>query len=354
MQRRAWIDKVDPPNSRFLTSAYKQSLPEKGAKMELTYLGIDVSKATLDLALRIEGNASSLQIENTQDGFEKLTKWVAKLGGQQIHACMEATGQYSDAVAEFLFHQPGYQVSVVNPARILAYAQSRLTRNKTDQADANLIAIYCEREKPALWSPPPASFCKLQALVRHLDDLKTMRQQQVNRLLSGTNEPLVLESLHQIILMLDQQIESTEQKIRSHIDQDAELKRQRDLLNTIPGIGHLTAARLLGEIRSIHDFDSARQLAAFAGLTPRNYSSGTSVHKKSKLSKIGNANLRHILFMPALSARRCNPIVRPFCDRLAGNGKSKMTVMGAAMRKLLHIVFGVLNSGLPFDPQYAN
>ena len=321
--------------------------------MELAYLGIDVSKATLDLALRIEEKVRYRQIENTQDGFEELVAWVTKHGGQQVHVCMEATGQYGDMAAEYLYHQPGYQVSVVNPARIRAYAQSRLSRNKSDQADANLIAIYCEREKPVLWSPPSASFRKLQALVRHLDDLKTMRQQQVNRLQSGVKEPLVLGSLHEIILILDQQIEAAEQQIQDHIEQDAELKRQSDLLVTIPGIAQLTAAKLLGEIRSIHDFDSARQLAAFAGLTPRNHSSGTSVHKKPKLSKVGNSNLRHLLFMPALSAKRCNPIVISFCDRLTRQGKSKMAVVGAAMRKLLHIVFGVLKSGLPFDPHYA-
>ena len=321
--------------------------------MKSMYLGIDVSKATLDLAMRVEEKVCFRQVENTQDGFEELMKWVTKHGGEQVHACMEATGQYGDEAAEYLYHQPGYQVSVVNPARIRAYAQSRLSRNKTDRVDANLIMTYCEREEPTLWSPPPASFRKLQALVRHLDNLKAMRQQQANRLQSGVREPLVLESLHKTILMLEEQIKTTEQQLHDHINQNAELKRQSDLLITIPGIGQLTAARLLGEIRSVHNFDSARQLAAFAGLTPRNHTSGTSVRKRPHLSKVGNANLRLILFMPALSAKRYNPIIKSFCDRLTSYGKSKMAVVAAAMRKLLHIVYGVLKSGLPFDPHYA-
>jgi transposase len=126
----------------------------------------------------------------------------------------------------------------------------------------------------------------------------------------------------------------------------------QDLLVTIPGIGKLTAAKLLGEIRNIQDFQSARQLAAYAGLTPRNFLSGTSVHKKSRLSKTGNAHLRKLLFMPAITAKRWNPIVHTFCDRLILSGLRPMEVIGAAMRKLIHLVFGILKSGRPFDPNY--
>lgn len=124
------------------------------------------------------------------------------------------------------------------------------------------------------------------------------------------------------------------------------------LLVTIPGIGKLTAAKLLGEIRNILDFQSARQLAAYAGLTPQNFLSGTSVHKKTRLSKTGNANLRNILYMPAIVAKRYNPIVRSFCERLSCSGLKPMEVIGAAMRKLLHLAYGILKSGRPFDPDY--
>jgi transposase len=240
------------------------------------------------------------------------------------------------------------------PARIKHYGNSKLRRNKTDKADAQLIAEYCLREKPAIWTPPPASFKDLQALVRHLENLQNNRLQELNRLLSGVHTSFVVESLNLLLVFLDDQIKQTKKAIQEHINQHEELKRMQNLLVTIPGIGKLTAAKLLGEIRNILDFQSARQLAAYAGLTPRNFLSGTSVHKKSRLSKTGNANLRKALFMPAIVATKYNPIVHSFCVRLSESGLRPMEVIGAAMRKLLHLVFGILKTGRPFDPNYIN
>ncbi len=185
-----------------------------------------------------------------------------------------------------------------------------------------------------------------------MDDLQINRQQGVNRLASGVCTTLVIDSLKALLAFLDEQIKQTKKAIQDQIDQCAELKRMHKLLVTIPGIGKLTAAKLLGEIRNIPDFQSARQLAAYAGLTPRNFLSGTSVHKKSRLSKTGNSNLRRILFLPAISAKHWNPIVRRFCDRLLASGLKPMEVIGAAMRKLCHLIYGVLNNACPFDPNF--
>ena len=314
-------------------------------------LGIDVAKETLDVALKIEQRLLHKQFENTGSGYQHLTTWLKKQGSTQLHACLEATGQYGEGVADFLFSQ-GFQVSVVNPARIKHYGNSKLRRNKTDKADAELIAEFCEKEKPALWTPPPASFKDLQALVRHLDDLLETRQQETNRLGSGVHTKAVVESLSALLAFLDQQIKQCKQAIQDHINSFPELRRMQNLLITIPGIGRLTAARLLGEIRNILDFEDARQLAAYAGLTPRNFLSGTSVHKKSRLAKTGNAHLRKALYMSAISAKHHNPIVSTFCARLSQNGLRPMEVIGAAMHKLLHLVFGILKSGRPFDPNY--
>jgi transposase len=293
------------------------------------------------------------QFANTQKGYEQLEQWLRKQTDSSVHVCLEATGQYGDGVAEYLFSQ-GFPVSVVNPARIKHYGNSKLRRNKTDKADAQLIAEYCLREKPAIWTPPPASFKDLQALVRHLEDLQNNRLQELNRLQSGIHTSFVVESLTLLLAFLDDQIKQTKKAIQDHINQQEELKRKQTLLVTIPGIGKLTAAKLLGEIRNILDFQSARQLAAYAGLTPRNFLSGTSVHKKSRLSKTGNANLRKTLFMPAIVASKHNPIIQSFCARLSQTGLRPMEVIGAAMRKLLHLVFGILKTGRPFDPNYIN
>lgn len=321
--------------------------------MEQQVLGIDVAKETLDIVLSDGIHMNHSQFQNTQKGFESLEMWLHKQHANDIHVCLEATGQYGEGVAEYLY-LGGLTVSVVNPARIKHYGNSKLRRNKTDKADAQLIAEYCLSQKPASWSPPPASFKDLQALVRHLEDLQVNRQQEVNRLASGVQNAIVIASVEALLNCLDEQIKLTKKAIQAHIESHAELKHMQTLLDTIPGIGKLTAAKLLGEIRSILDFQSARQLAAYAGLTPHNFLSGTSVHKKSRLSKTGNANLRQILYMPAIVAKRYNPIVQTFCDRLSQSGLKPMEVIGAAMRKLLHLVYGILKSGRPFDPNYLN
>jgi transposase len=322
-------------------------------QMEQRVLGIDVAKETLDIVLSDGVHLNHGQFSNNQKGHEQLEQWLRKQTDSSVHVCLEATGQYGDGVAEFLFVQ-GFPVSVVNPARIKHYGNSKLRRNKTDKADAQLIAEYCLREKPTIWTPPPASFKDLQTLVRHLEDLQNNRLQELNRLLSGVHTSFVVESLNLLLAFLDDQIKQTKKAIQEHINQHEELKRMQNLLVTIPGIGKLTAAKLLGEIRNILDFQSARQLAAYAGLTPRNFLSGTSVHKKSRLSKTGNANLRKALFMPAIVATKHNPIVHSFCARLSESGLKPMEVIGAAMRKLLHLVFGILKTGRPFDPNYLN
>ena len=145
----------------------------------------------------------------------------------------------------------------------------------------------------------------------------------------------------------------TQSLIRDHIDQNPSLKQQRDLLNSIPGIGDLTATRLLAEIVDINQYQSARQVAAFAGLVPKHRESGSSVRGRSKLCKVGTARLRKALYFPALVATQHNPIIKALSERLRDGGKCPMVIIGAAMRKLIRITFGVLKSGKPFDPNYG-
>lgn len=314
-------------------------------------LGIDIAKDTFDVALILAGKTWNEHFENSPDGFKSLSRWVGRHTHEKVHACMEATGQYGDALAEYLYQQ-GWQVSVVNPARIKAYANSKLRRNKTDKADAQLIAEYCLRENPTPWSPPPPSFKDLQALVRRLEDLQANYYQENNRLKSGGTNPQVIENLKDHLHYLEEKIDQIKQAIQDHIQAYPELKQRQELLLSIPGIGLLTAAKILGEIRDVCEFDSPRQLAAYAGVTPRNISSGSSIHKKSRLSKTGNSNLRKILYMPAICAKRYNPIIHTFCLRLLKSGLRPMEVIGAAMHKLLHLIYGILKSGKPFDPDF--
>lgn len=230
---------------------------------------------------------------------------------------------------------------MVNPARIKRYGESKLHRNKTDKADAALIAEFCQKEKPPFWTPLPAHVKHLRALVRRLNDLQTAYQQERNRTLSGEKDAWVLVDLQAHLNYLQERIQVIRQAIQQYIDQHSTLKSQQELLISIPGIGKLTAARLLAEIGDISAFEGAPQLAAYAGLNPKGCRSGTSVHKKTRVSKEGRAFLRYILYMPAIVARKHNPIIREFCARLSERKLPEMAIIAAAMRKLIHIIFGV-------------
>lgn len=318
--------------------------------MTTSPLGIDVSKAKFDVCLvRDSGKLRHSGFPNTPAGFGQLSAWLEKHHVERAHACLEATGAYSDSLATYL-HDQGHLVSVVNPAQIKAYAQSRLSRVKTDKADSTLIAQFCAERRPPEWQPPPAEIRELQALVRRLDALREMRQMEQNRL-DVAATATVRQSLAEHLTFLDEEIARTEALIRSHLDSHPGLRAQRDLLLSIPGIGETTAAKLMGEMLDVKLYEGARQLAAFAGLTPRPHESGSSVKKRAKLSKVGAPRLRKALYFPALVAMRHNPHVRALSERLKERGKCPMQVIGAAMRKLVHIAYGVLKSGRPFDPE---
>ena len=315
----------------------------------LPTLGIDISKDSFHLELSVKERLRHRKLTNRKEGFAELGVWLAKHQVEQVHACLEATGPYSEDLALYL-HQQGHIVSVVNPAQIKAFGQSELLRNKDDRPDAGLIRRFCEKQQPPAWVPPPLHLRELQALTRHLENLHETRQQQLNRLASAKTKG-VIKSLRKLVAYLDSEIARTEKQIQDHIDNHPDLKQRCQLLESIPGIGKRTAAKLLAEIQDITQYKSARQVAAYAGLTPRNNRSGT-IRGKTRLSKTGNARVRKALFLPAMTAKRYNPIVRSFCQRLASHGKNKMEIIGAAMRKLIHIVFGVLTSGKTFDPNH--
>ena len=268
---------------------------------------------------------------------------------------MEATGIYYEGVAHFL-HDKGYAVSVVNPLQIKAYAQSQLRRNKTDQLDAAVIADFCRTQEPSLWTPLPPAWQELRSLVRHLQDLEADQQRQRNRL--GTLQqgqqpsPLVLTNLQGQIDLLAQQIAIVKQQIQDHIDQHPDLQQKHDLLQSIQGVGALTAAKLLAEFGDMSQFTNVRQVVAFAGLNPKHRQSGSSIRGKTHISKMGNASIRAALYMPAVSAKRFNKLLQPFIQRLEQRGLRGIEIVVAIMRKLLHLAYGILKSGQPFDPNY--
>jgi transposase len=205
-----------------------------------------------------------------------------------------------------------------------------------------------------VWKPPAPEIRQLQALVRRLEALTEMRTAESNRLeaASGADE-VVRRSLEDHLAYRTAEIKRTEKLVRTHINNHPGLKEQSTLLDSIPGIAQTTAATLLAEITDITQYRSARQVAASAGLVPRERQSGSSVRGRPRLSKIGNARLRRALYFPAITALRCRPFFQAWAKGLQERGKCKMSIIGAAMRKLIHLAYGVLKTGKPFDPEWT-
>lgn len=315
-----------------------------------SFLGIDLSKETFHACLLSDHAEAKKAFPNTSKGFEQLTAWHKNRHAVDVQICMEATGAYWEALALYL-RGLEQRVSVVNPARIKAFAQSKLL-TKTDEVDAALIARFCRSQNPEPWLPPSPEIRVLQALMRHYEHLKTTRAQQ-SVYAQSSEAAVVVASIREVIATLDEQIAQVERKIRQHSDDHPDLKRRRDLLTSIPGIGETTAGSILSEIPHLDRFQSAKAVAAFAGLSPRERRSGTSIHGRTRLCKTGDARVRKALYMPAMVALRFNPTLRIFAERLLAAGKHKRLVIGAVMRKLLVLAYGILRSGVAFDANYA-
>ena len=316
----------------------------------MNYVGIDVAKLSLQVCVLLE-QAVQKEFPNTRKGHNELVKWLWKQGGKDLFVGMEATGSYGEELCVYLQAQ-AIKVSVINPIRIKAYAKSQLKRHKTDAIDAELIADFCRTQEPELWVAPSPEAQELRALVRHLDDLKALRQAEKNRLEAKPSSKTVVRDLQEHVAFLEKQIKKLEKDIDDHLKRYPSLKQQSELLDSIPGIGHTTIAHLLAELGDLTRFSDVRQVVALAGLNPQQRQSGSSVHYTAGISRMGRFSLRAALYMPALVAMRYNPILKVFAERLAKNGLKPKQVIVAVMRKLLHLAYGILKNKEPFNPHY--
>lgn len=313
-------------------------------------LGIDIGKRTFDVALLLGERVRQASFSNTESGFAQLLGWLVKHRPDPevpLHACMEATGNYGLELAEVL-HGAGIRVSMVNPSRIKAHSQSELARNKTDKLDAVLIARFCRAHSPAVWVPPAAHLRELRELVRRCDGLKATRVQELNRQQAGMASTAVAASLAAHLAWLDQEIETIMQAVRAVVAADPALCRNRALLLGIPGIGEVAAAVLLTELPNIAEF-TPKGLAAFAGLSPREHSSGSSVRRPGRISRMGSERLRRALYMGALSAKRRNPALAGFVARLTAAHKPPKLILIAVARKLLVFAHAVIRTQKEFE-----
>ena len=316
-------------------------------------LGVDVSKAKLDIALLgAEGRFRSKVFGNDNAGFKSLLAWIETNvpgGKAAVHVCLEATGTYHEGVALYL-HEQGVAVSVVNPLLVKRFAELNRLRNKTDEGDAKCLARFCEMTAPELWQAPSPGVRALQALVGRLDTLLAMRQGELNRL-EVAHESVKL-SIGHLVASLDAELEHVRAQIRQTIDDDPELKQRDGLLQSIPGLGDRTIPQLLAYIGRPERFKSVKALIAYASLTPLIRQSGSSLDQRKGTHPHGHHELKRALYYPAMVAGRHNPLVAAFWNRLKAQNKPGKVIVVACMHKLLAIAYGVLRSNKPFSADH--
>jgi len=314
----------------------------------MTIVGIDVSKSKIDISVILENDKEKHKIfSNDQKGFKELERWLTSLSIYQAHVCLEATGRYGEELALFMYKHD-HKVSVINPARIKAYARSEGCRVKTDKVDSSLIARFCRAQCPPCWIPPSFAEQQLKDLYRCRQSLMEDKNRVTNRLEKLNEEKLSTKVWEELLIFLGKQIKVVDMQIHEFLKVNNDLGTQVELLKTIPGISDKTAVAILAELPNIKAFSNAKEVAAFAGLTPFERQSGSSVRGRGRLSKAGNSQLRKALYMPTVVAKRYNPVLKEFFMKLAMKGKPTMVILAAGMRKLLHIIFGILKTQQPF------
>jgi len=323
------------------------------------FIGIDVSKAKLDCSLLLDVASSKRRaksVANSKTGIADLLAWCTKQQViiHELHAILEGTGVYHEQAALALF-DAGVTVSIVNPAQVKDFGRSLGVRTKTDSVDSLVLARYGALLKPRAWTPPSQEARILQALLARREAIAKDLQREHNRLEKADatdTPPLIRQSLGESIAFLEQQLAKLQQEIDDHINKHPNLKADRDLLTSIPAVGPQVSNHLLSVMHN-HDFQSAEQLAAYLGLVPVERQSGTSVLGRPRLSKAGPARIRAVLYMAAIVGTQHNPHIKALYLRLRERGKTKMSALGAAMRKLVHLCFGVLKTRQPYQANYA-
>ena len=321
--------------------------------MQTWIVGVDVSKAKVDVALLLEGDKYKSKVfSNDARGFEALVGWLLALGVQElarVHVCMESTGSYHETLACALFDR-GLTVSVVNPLLVKRFAEANRMRNKTDGGDAKCLAQFCRVQSPERWEAPSPGVRALQALVARLETLQTMRQAEATR--REVAHSSVLGSINALVAELDQAIAQVKAQIVRTIDDDPDLKRRSQLLETIPGLGEKSIAQLLAYIGRPERFRNVKALIAYASLPPHIRQSGTTLDKRRGTHPMGHQELKRALYFPAMVAGQHNPLVAEFWQRLKAQGKPGKVIVVACMHKLLAIAYGVLRSGKLFNADH--
>lgn len=336
------------------------------------FVGIDISAKSFSVSLlKAEPNAQpqrSLSFDQSPKDFARLEKLLSSATTtttSQILIVMEATSTYWLNVAVYL-HQAGFLLCVLNPAQAHFFAKSQLKRVKTDAVDAASLALFARAHKDELslkekqWNPPPQIYYELHQRLQHRDQLLGMRQQLKNQLHALKAGAVVIasvrESMEQLISQMDHQLKQLEKDIKKLADdKEDEWAKTITLLQTIPGIGLMSAALLVAVYSNFTNCPNVQAATQYAGLAPNEFSSGSSVHKGGHIGNTGNAALRKMLYMATLSAARYNPVIKEYYEARSktkqGSKPVKVVRCGAA-RKLLHLAYAVATKQIPFDAAY--
>lgn len=325
------------------------------------FFGIDVSKEKLALGWLRDVNTGKKKtkvLNNTAVGHQQVVNWLLKTSqakAEEILVTLEPTGVYHEALLYYL-HEQGFNVLLVNPGKAKQYAESVNQIHKTDPQDAMMLANYgyAQHRQLSLWQPEAPQIRELKVMIRRLDALEKDLQRERNRqeaIKFSLSSDRVMASVQAMIRTLSEEIAALQKDIDDHINRYPDLKHNRALLESINGIGPVMSRELVCLFASKH-FKNAKQVAAYLGLVPKLKQSGT-LKGRTTLSKTGDARIRAKLYMAAVSATQHNPDIHAQRNRLLKAGKLKMEALGAAMRKLVQICFGVIKHQRKFQPQVA-
>jgi transposase len=314
--------------------------------------GIDVSFTTLDVCYENNvGELFHLCVGNNNEGFRKILEHT----GTHYHFVMEATGVYYIRLAFFL-HQHNCSLSVINALSIKRFIQMHLERNKSDKKDARWICRYAIEQQPPVWQMPDGAYFQGKQLYNTIREYQEQIKRFNNQLHSLGLLPVqskeAIRSIEKMQSNLKKEVKSLEQKLQELLAQwqPAQLKN----ISSVKGIGKRAAAMLIIFTQGFKHTHSHRQLISFAGLSPTEYSSGTSIQGKPKICKRGGKPLRDVLYMCAMNAMKTNPACKALYERLRAKGKTGKQGLIAVCNKLLKQVFAVMKYGTLYQPNYAS
>lgn len=313
-------------------------------------IGLDISKDTIDAYIDNGDSGQYRKIDNTPQGWQELLGVIRRQRRKKVHVCCEYTGIYYLGVATAL-HDAGCIVSVINPAVIRYYAMQEMTRNKTDKQDAILIARYCRTQKPSAWTPPTKQNQRIRTLNRRVEQLTKMRTMEINRLKIAHDEDK--ETHQNLIDWLEKEIGQHHAKLKALVKQDKTLQEKQKLMTSIPGIGEQTATAFLSLVSDIDRFPTAKHFVSYLGLSPQNAESGTSVKRRTRISKMGDRYMRKLLYMPARAACLRSKVWKEWAQRQMQNGKHPKAVYVTMMRKMATYIYKVIKTNQPFNELLA-